>query len=108
MIKNKTNIAFTIFVIIAILEFIFLKDIYEELPESREMIWRGIYSLGFVTICIIFFITIIMALGYTIARIKTWLWHRKYQKAQKRILDDPVHWPGHHKATGSNQLENGR
>jgi len=97
--KSKTNIALAIFVIIAILEFIFLKDIYEELPESREMIWRGVYSLGFVAICIIFFITIIMALGYTIAHIKTWLRYRKYKKTQKQILDDPVHWPSHHKVT---------
>ena len=106
--KNKTNIALAIFVIIAILEFIFLKDIAEKLPESREVIWQEVKNLGFaITFTVASFIIMIVlpviAVGYASCRIKSWRWHRKYRKAQKKILDDPVHWPGHNKTTENNK-----
>lgn len=101
--KNKTNIALVIFVIIAILEFIFLQDITEKIPQSREVIWRGVKNLGFGTIVVALFIAIIglpIIVVYYVSRcIKSRRWDRKYLKAQKQILDESLHWPGHHKAT---------
>jgi len=100
---NKTNIALAICVIIAILEFIILQDITEKFPQSREVIWQGVKNLGFIAIAVALFMTIIglpiIGVYYASCRIKTWRWNMKYRKVQKQILDDPVHWPGHHKAT---------
>jgi|SRR3989304_8843437 len=105
--KNKTNIALAIFVIIAILEFMLLQGVIGKYPELRGVIWQEVKDLGFAIIIVSLGITImitmmglpIIAVYYVSRCIKTWRWHRKYRKTQKQILDDPVHWPGHRKAT---------
>jgi high-affinity nickel permease len=103
---NKKNIALAICIVIAILEFIILQDIAEKLPESHEVIWQAVQNLGFGIVAVALFIIAIglpvFVVYYVNSYIQTWRKGRKYRKAQKQILDDPVHWPGHHKSKEQN------
>ncbi len=112
---NKKNVALVICIVIAILEFILLQDIAEKLPESHEVIWQMVQNLGFIIVAIALFVIAIglpaFVMYYVNKRIQTWRQDRKYQKAQKQILDDSVHWPGHHKSEeqkGTNQTSSSR
>jgi hypothetical protein len=100
---NKKNITLAICIVIAILEFIILQDVAEKIPESHEVIWQVVRNLGFSIVAVaLFIITIgfpIFVVYYVNRCIQTWRQDKKYRKAQKQILDDPVHWPGHHKST---------
>jgi hypothetical protein len=114
---NKKNIVLVVFVIIAILEFMLIQGIVGKHPELREIIWQEVKNLGFAITFTALGIIIMIALPifivvYLSCRIQTWICHRKYQKAQKQILDDPVLWPGHAqtdpKRTGKNGHKNNK
>jgi len=98
MIRNKV---IWIAVIVAVLEFMLLQIIIDELPESKEIIWGAAKNLIFVLFTIAIFVGMVIAISglsiYTWRRINDYRRCRKYKKTQKQILDDPVHWPGHRK-----------